>query len=109
MDGMVVAVTPIAGEQIAPNQVIITIADFSQWVVETDNLTELDVVNLQPGQNASVVVDALPEVTLPATVASISPVFAEKRGDITYTTRLVLEDADPRLRWGMTVAVSFGK
>ena len=39
----------------------------------------------------------------------ISDVFEEKRGDITYTVRLLLSNPDPALRWGMTVVVTFNK
>ena len=43
------------------------------------------------------------------TVEEISNVFEEKRGDITYTVRLLLQNPDPALRWGMTVVVTFNK
>jgi hypothetical protein len=33
--------------------------------------------------------------------------FEEKRGDVTYTARIRLDNIDPRLRWGMTVATVF--
>jgi hypothetical protein len=51
--------------------------------------------------------DALPELNLLGIVESISDTFEEKRGDITYTTRILVDEIDPRLRWGMTVVVSF--
>jgi hypothetical protein len=42
-------------------------------------------------------------------VESIDQVYEEKRGDITYTARILLDSADPRLRWGMTVSITFVK
>jgi hypothetical protein len=51
--------------------------------------------------------DALPGITLGGNVESISDTLEEKRGDITYTTRILVDEIDPRLRWGMTVVVSF--
>ena len=51
--------------------------------------------------------DALPELEMKGTVEKISDVFEEKRGDITYTVRLLLSNPDPALRWGMTVRVEF--
>jgi hypothetical protein len=59
------------------------------------------------GQGVTVVPDALPGVTLTGTVESISDVFEEKRGDITYTASILLDGIDPRLRWGMTVVITF--
>jgi hypothetical protein len=51
--------------------------------------------------------DALPDLELTGTVESIDDFFEEKRGDVTYTARILLNESDPRLRWGMTVVVTF--
>jgi multidrug efflux pump subunit AcrA (membrane-fusion protein) len=105
--GTVVKLDLIPGQRVSPGNVVIQLADFSQWYVETDNLTEIDVVSISNGQTATIVPDALPELSLDATVDRISDVFEEKRGDVTYTARLLVSQADPRLRWGMTVVVNF--
>lgn len=97
------------GEQAGPGQVAAVLADFSGWVVETDNLTEIEVVKISEGQKVEVVLDALPDVTLHGTVKTISPVFEEKRGDITYTVTIALDDGDPKMRWGMTAVTTFEK
>jgi multidrug efflux pump subunit AcrA (membrane-fusion protein) len=107
IDGTVVKLDLIPGQRVSPGTVVIQLADFSQWYVETDNLTEIDVVKIANGQAASVIPDALPELSIEATVDRINDVFEEKRGDITYTARLVAANTDPRLRWGMTVVVNF--
>jgi multidrug resistance efflux pump len=97
------------GEQAAPGQPVGTLADFSSWWIETDNLTEIEVVRISRGQRVTVVLDALPDTALQGTVASIATVFEEKRGDITYTARIALSDGEPLMRWGMTAAVTFGE
>ncbi len=107
IDGTIVDLNLIAGQQVTPGAPVLRLADFSQWYVETDNLTELEVIDVQPGQKATIVADALPDVLLSGQVESISDVFEEKRGDITYTARILLNEFDPRLRWGMTTVVSF--
>jgi hypothetical protein len=76
---------------------------------ETDNLTEVEVVDIEPAQMVTIVPDAIPELTLQGKVESISQVFEEKNGDITYTTKILLVAYDSRLRWGMTVLVTFQK
>jgi multidrug efflux pump subunit AcrA (membrane-fusion protein) len=96
------------GEQAVPGQPAATVADFSGWKVETDNLTEIEVVRLSEGQDATVVLDALPHQPLHGKVQSISSVFEEKRGDITYTVVVILSDEQPQMRWGMTAEVTFG-
>jgi multidrug resistance efflux pump len=107
IDGTIVEFSLIPGQRISPGALVARIADFSQWFVETDNLTELDVVEVEIGETAIVSADALPEVEMNATVERIGDVSEEKRGDITYTVRLRVDNVDPRLRWGMTVVVRF--
>lgn len=109
IDGTVVEFNLIPGQRISPGALVARIADFSEWYVETDNLTELDVVDVEVGETAIVTADALPEVEMGATVERISDISEEKRGDITYTVRLRVDNVDPRLRWGMTVVVRFEK
>jgi hypothetical protein len=62
---------------------------------------------VEEGQNVTIVPDALPGIELTGSVERIDDIFEEKRGDITYTTRILLDEVDPRLRWGMTVVVTF--
>ena len=95
------------GQRVSPGEAIAQIADFSKWYVETDNLTEIDVVDVAKGQNATITPDAVPDLVLNGVVEKISDNFEEKRGDITYTARILLNDVDPRLRWGMTTVVKF--
>lgn len=109
IDGTVVDLNLKMGEFVTPGTPVISLVDFSQWYVETKNLTELEVVNVAVGQGASIVPDAMPDVQLTGKVESISNVFEEKQGDVTYTTRILLDNTDPRLRWGMTVVVTFEK
>lgn len=107
IDGTIVEFSLIPGQRISPGALVARIADFSQWYVETDNLTELDVVDVEIGETAIVSADALPEVEMSATVERIGDISEEKRGDITYTVRLLVDNVEPRLRWGMTVVVRF--
>jgi multidrug efflux pump subunit AcrA (membrane-fusion protein) len=109
IDGTVVDLDLVAGQDVSPAQPVMRVADLSQLFVETDDLTEIEVVDVEAGQKVTVVADALPEVEMNGTVDSISQVFEEKRGDITYTVRISLDDPDPHLRWGMTVVVTFEK
>ncbi len=108
-NGTVAEVKFKVGEQVAPNQAVVTMADFSQWVVKTNNLTEIEVVKVTQGQKASVKLDAMPETKLNGTVESVATFFEEKRGDITYTITVGVTNLDPKMRWGMTAQVTFEK
>ncbi|MEK7809042.1 MAG: HlyD family efflux transporter periplasmic adaptor subunit [Chloroflexota bacterium] len=108
-NGTVAEIKFKVGEQVAPNQAIVTMADFSKWIVKTNNLTEIEVVKVTQGQKASVKLDAMPETKLNGTVESVATFFEEKRGDITYTITVGVTDLDPKMRWGMTAQVTFEK
>lgn len=95
------------GEQVSPGQQVVLLADFSQWVVETDDLTEIEVPEIYVAQEVTVTPDALPDLELSGKVESISDLFEEKRGDVTYTARILLDEISDKLRWGMTVVVTF--
>jgi len=105
--GTVVKLDLKEGEQIVPGSPAVVLADFSQWKVETEDLNEMEVPRVAVGQTVTITPDALPELTLTGTVESISQIYEEKFGDVTYTARIVLQDTDPRLRWGMTVSTHF--
>jgi len=109
MDGEVMEVRLKVGEQVAMGIPVVWLADFSQWVVETDNLTEIDVVEVVPGQSVTIVIDALADITFSGEVLSIDRFYQEKRGDITYTARILMDGSDTRIRWGMTCAITFPK
>jgi multidrug resistance efflux pump len=105
--GTIVKVSISVGQKAVPNQVVMVLADFSAWYVETKDLTENEVVNIETGQSVVIVPDALSELQLPGTVETIAEWYGEKSGDVTYEARILLTETDPLLRWGMTVEVRF--
>ncbi len=106
-DGMVMEMDVSVNEWVGPEKWVIIVADTSRWYVETSDLTELEVVKIAEGQPATIVADALPEVEMSGVVEEISRSYKLQGGDILYTVRLAVKDVDPRLRWGMTVEVTF--
>lgn len=107
INGNVADVSIQPGQKISAGDVALAVADFSEWLVETDSLTEIEVVMISLGQKVEVVLDALPNLTLTGEVTTINSRFEEKRGDITYTVTILLDKGDPQMRWGMTAAVFF--
>ncbi|MCU0486204.1 MAG: efflux RND transporter periplasmic adaptor subunit [Anaerolineales bacterium] len=107
MAGTLVESTLRVGEVILAGQPVAQIADLSDWIVETSDLTEMDVVNIAVGQTVQIAADALPGLPFTGSVLSIRNIFQEVRGDVTYTARISLPVPDPRLRWGMTLLVTF--
>lgn len=105
MDGTVTTLNLKIGASVTAAQPVVTIADLGTWVVKTDDLTELEVVNIAVGQSVKVMFDALPGKVLGGKVKDIALRSEEKRGDQTFTVTVLLTEADPALRWGMTASV----
>lgn len=105
--GTIVELDVVPGEILLPSQQVVYLADLSEIFVETNDLTEMDVVKVAVGREAKITPDALPDLTLNGAVVTIDQVSGKKGGDVTYTVRLKLNESDARLRWGMTVEVRF--
>jgi multidrug efflux pump subunit AcrA (membrane-fusion protein) len=106
-NGTVVDVNVSVGELVGTEKWAVLVADFSEWYVETSDLTEQEVVKLSLGQAATVLPDALPDLHLAGSISEISDMFYVSAGDVLYHVRLKLNQSDPALRWGMTVEVDF--
>jgi multidrug resistance efflux pump len=107
MTGTAADIRILPGQRVSAGEVVMAVADFSKWVVETDNLTEVEVVAVKEGQAVEIILDALPDTPLKGAVSTINSRFEEKRGDITYTVTAVLNETHPLMRWGMTAAIRF--
>ena len=97
------------GQWVSAGRSAVTLADFSEWYIETKDLTELDVVNISEGQKVNVEADAFKDVTFTGQVVSVQKGYSERSGDVLYSVRVRLDKGDERLRWGMTVQVNFVK
>ena len=100
--GTIASIEAELGELVSAGMTTVTLADLSNWVIETEDLTELSVVNVQPGDHVDITLDALPDTTLTGTVVTLKPVGESKQGDITYTATITLDQQDERLRWNMS-------
>lgn len=120
--GLVAAVDINPGEQASPGASLVQLADTSEWRIETEDLTELQVVDVVEGDSAIITFDALPGVEMTARVTSIRPFGENSSGDIVYTVMLepasitttaaapenvTTANAAERLRWNMTAVVTF--
>jgi HlyD family secretion protein len=103
--GTVASLDIKAGEQVMPGVPVAWLADLSEWQIETDDLTELSIVDVEVGAPAEITFDAIPDLELPGTVVRIGSMGESKMGDITYTVIVAPEEHDDRLRWGMTAMV----
>jgi len=95
----------VSGMMNNPATKIATIADLSELLAELD-VDENEIVRVAPGQAVTVTVDALPERTYRGRVLEVGSSGATRpgQGDVTFfEVDVLLEDADERLRPGMSV------
>ncbi|MHC1781915.1 MAG: HlyD family secretion protein [Anaerolineaceae bacterium] len=88
-----------------PHQVVL--ADQSEWLVETKDLSEVHIEKIRIGDPVQVKFDALPDLIINGVVLRIQPLGTDRQGDITYKATIRLDEQDESLRWNMTALVSF--
>jgi HlyD family secretion protein len=103
-DGTVSRLNVRLNEWVVPGQPLVLFGDLSHLQVETTDLSEIDVAQIQPGSIADVTFDALPSAMVEGTVVRISPKADEGAG-VNYTVLLELSEIPEGLRWGMTAFV----
>jgi multidrug efflux pump subunit AcrA (membrane-fusion protein) len=92
-------------EFVGPGQPIMLLADLSNLIIETTDLNEIDVAQIEIGYPASITFDALPDIVLKGTLTYIAPKSSQGSG-VNYLVEVKLEEAFPEsVRWGMTAFV----
>ena len=71
-DGTLVVNNLKKGEMVKSGTVLVKLANLSKWMVETTDLTELDIVGVRAGNNVKVTFDALPELEIPGVVSDVN-------------------------------------
>lgn len=107
--GTVAAVHVGEGEVAGAGAPVVELGDESAWLIETDNLTERNVVGVDPGDRATIAVDAIPDLDLEGVVVRVSPIGEVRTGDVVYTVVVRPDRHDERLRWNMTATVTIDR
>jgi len=103
--GTVADVNIEVGEQATQGQTVITLGDISGWLVETTDVSELDVVRLAVGDRATLTFDALPGLTLLGSVDRIQVRGTSDDGTVVFAVTVRPDTFNPELRWGMSSTV----
>ena len=104
--GTIALINVNPGEQVNAGPVI-QLANLTELQVETEDLTELQIVDVNVGDKATLEFDAIPDLQIEGTVVRIRPLGQDNRGDIVYTAVIAPDNLDPRLRWNMTAVATF--
>ena len=88
--GVVNSVNIEAGDAVNANQVIIELVDPNKLKTEI-LVSETDILNIQVGAEASVQLDSLSGISLPASVTFISPTATIQQGVVNYTVEVEIQ------------------
>ena len=109
-EGEIVKLYYAENEFVSPGSIVMLVADTSEWVVESTDLTELEVAKLFIGQTVSMEADAFKGDNFTGVVDRISSYPESKQGDVLYTVHIKIDEGEvPELRWGMTLMLIFIK
>ena len=105
--GTITQVNFQSGEWVIPGQAILALADLAHPRIETTDLSEKDIPQVEVGQLVTILIDALNQ-EVSGRVAEIAPLAETLGGDVVYKTTIDLDSLPPGLREGMSVEVQFG-
>jgi len=100
----VVSIAVQTGEYVQPGQVVIVLAKLDNMIIETTDLSELNISAVKVGQPAIVYVEAL-DKEFQGVVTAISPISDSIGGDVVFKVSVHLEEQPLDLLWGMSADV----
>jgi multidrug resistance efflux pump len=95
-----------SGEWVLPGQTILVLADLDNLRVDTSDLSERDIPQVEIGQPVTVYIEALNQ-EVSGRVSEIAPLADTLGGDVIYKATLDLNTNPPGLRPGMSVEIRF--
>jgi len=103
--GTVAAINVERGEQAPAGEPVVTIGDLTGWLIETTDLSELEVVHVHVGDAATVTFEALPDLVLAGHVDRIQVRGTGPAGNVVFAVAVRPDTHNEQLRWNMTATV----
>jgi len=108
-DGIAIKVNVDAGQGVNADTVVMEVARTTDFEVDI-LVSEMDIFQVSEGENATVQIDALPGMSLPAQVTYVSPTATIASGVVNYEVKVEIQPleavAQKQLREGLSVIVS---
>lgn len=104
-DGTITDVRSKPGDEVNPGTITFRVDDFQHMLVDVQ-VTEVDINNVQIGQQAVVTFDAIPSTEYHGEVVKVARVGVSSAGTVNFTVTIELTDADSAVLSGMTAAVN---
>ena len=92
--GFITRVNVDGGDEVRKGTVAVQLADPDKFEAEV-MVGEMDILQLKLGDYASVQVDAMPEINLPAKVTHIAPTATIQAGVVNYKVKIEVESRQP--------------
>jgi len=93
-DGFITSVKVEGGDEVLNGTVAVQLADPNKFEADV-MVSEMDILQVRLGGGATVQVDAMPSLTLPAKVTHISPTATIQSGVVNYKVKVELESLTP--------------
>lgn len=104
-DGSVTLALPQVGDYVASGEDAFELQNTASYYVEVQ-VNELDINKVQVGQKATVILDALQDVTYEAQVDKVGSIGDDSSGVVNFTVVVEINEPDEKIKSGMTAVVS---
>ena len=105
IDGQVSGLKLLPGDLVKDQQPALVLVDLSKMYLDI-SISEVDINQIQIGQNVTFTFDAIPETTYRGTITEISTVGSDIENVIYFTVTCEVDHFDAALKPGMTAGVS---
>ncbi|MBC7263637.1 MAG: efflux RND transporter periplasmic adaptor subunit [Chloroflexi bacterium] len=107
-DGTITALHLRPGQMISPGQAAMTLADLTEFEVETTDLDEWDLSQIHLDQGVTLTLPGLGNRLLRGRLVYIAPAGSTlPSGDVVFKARIALDRQEQGLRWGMSARIEF--
>ena len=103
--GTVAEISVAVGEQATAGQAVIGLGDLTAWLIETTDISELEVARIFLGDRATIAFDALPNLVLQGSVDRIQVRGTDADGSVLFAVVIRPDEHHQELRWNMTATV----
>lgn len=94
------------GQYVSPGVTVVMLVDYSAWLLETTDLSELNVVHIDENDPVLINCDAFPDEQFSGLVERINTLGENRQGDITYKVIVKINEVDDRFLWNMTCVLN---
>lgn len=104
IDGVIASVPVAVADDASPSVTVATLV--TKVKLATLTLSEVDIVKVKQGQQATLTFDAVPDLTLAGTVAQVDLIGTATQGVVGYGVKIAFTTDDDRIKTGMSVSAA---